>query len=135
MLSKLLAALCLCLAADTAIAEFRHFSDWTTEEKAWFTTYAASSYIDYRQTSWALNQRDVNGKYLFEEANPLLGKRPSSGKIAAFKLLGVAGLYYGIGEMGFSDKEFAWAAKAAVLVQAGVVVHNDSIGVSINVAF
>ena len=135
MLSKLLAVLCLCLTADTAIAEFRHFGDWTTEEKAWFTTYAASSYIDYRQTSWALNKRGVNGEYLFEEANPLLGKRPNSSKVAAFKLLGVAGLYYGIGEMGFSNKEFAWAARAAVLLQVGVVIHNDSIGAEFKIAF
>lgn len=135
MLSKLLAVLCLCLAANNANAEFRHFGDWTAEEKAWFTAYTASSYIDYRQTLWASNQRGVNGEYLFEEANPLLGKRPSKGKVAAFKLLGVAGLYYGIGEMGFSDKGFAWAARAAVLLQVGVVVHNDRIGAEFKIVF
>lgn len=136
MLSKILAALCLCLAANTVNAdEFKHFGDWATEEKAWFLAYTLSSYVDYRQTVYATNLRDEYGNYIYYEKNPLFGNRPNKGKVLALKFLAGAYMYHDIGKWSFKNKRTRYTVIAATALQAAVVVHNDSVGVSLEAVF
>ena len=134
MLSKLLAVLCLCLAAN-ANAEFRHFGDWTTEEKAWFGTYTALSYIDYKQTMWMVKQKYPNGEWMYYEANPMFPERVRSHQIGSAKLAGLALQYWLVGEYGFKEKPVKWGLMFNTITQGAVVVHNHHIGINISVAF
>ena len=128
--------LLLLLVGSPAIGdEFRHYSQWTDEERAWFTTYAVASYIDYRQTAWALRQTGPSGQYLYSEANPILGRRPSSDSTAALKLGVLAAQYYSMGRLGFERENFRWGFKAATVVQVAVVINNDQLGISFTRAF
>ena len=97
--------------------------------------YAGASYLDYAQTRWALSQKDQAGAYIYTEANPVLGSRPHQDRILALKVTWAALQYYAIGRIGFSNTTYARTFKTATLVQIGVVVHNDNIGISFTRAF
>ena len=134
-MNKLLAALILLLVSSTAAASaFRHFDEWTTEEKAWFAAYGLSSYVDYKQTMHATSLRNADGSYVYEERNPLLGTRPTEAKVLGLKLLAGAYLYHNIGKWGFETKRTKRTTIAVTMMQVAVVVHNDSLGVGFNVA-
>jgi hypothetical protein len=125
----------LLLGSPAHADEFRHWSAWTAEEKRWYTLYNGASYLDYAQTRWALSQKDPHGVYIYREANPLLGTRPHQDSVLAIKL-GMAALqYYAIGRIGFSNTTYASTFKTATLVQIGVVVHNNNIGISFSRVF
>ena len=64
----------LFLIPSTAFAEFRHFNDWSTKEKALFVSYGTVAYIDHKQTRWAL----AHPCDCYREANPLYGSNPRS---------------------------------------------------------
>ena len=128
--------LLLLLMGSPALGDdFRHYSQWTPEERVWFNTYAASSYIDYRQTEWALQQTTPSGEYRYSEANPLLGPRPSAHSTAALKLGVLAAQYWSMGRVGFERENFRWGFKAATVLQVGVVINNDRLGISFTRAF
>lgn len=136
MLSKILAVLCLCLAANTVSAdEFRHFGDWTTEEKAWMSANVALNYVDYQQTMWMVKQKYPNGQWMYEEANPMFPKRVRSHQIGWAKVISLGVQYYVVGKYGFEDSKVKWSIIGTTITQGAVVAHNHSIGVKISVAF
>lgn len=126
----------MCLAANTVSAdEFRHFSDWTKEEQAWFAGNTALSYIDYEQTMWMVKQKYPDGQWMYEEANPMFPKRVRSHQIGLAKLASLGLNYYMIGEFGFENKYVKWSLVASTIGQGAVVAHNHKIGVNVSVAF
>ena len=118
----------LCLASNVQ-AEFRHFTDWTTKEKSLYLAYNTVSYIDYKQTTYALN----NPCNCYEEANPLFGHDPSNAKLRNIQLLISGSMYYMIGK---NDPDFMNTTVLGVTVTRSLVVwHNGQVGVSWKVAF
>ena len=133
--SKLLAALCLCFAANVSADDFRHFNEWTSEEKSWVATNAVLSYVDYRQTMWMVKQKHPNGQWMYEEANPMFPKRVRSHQIGWAKVAAMGLQYYAVGKYGFADSRVKWSIIGNTVLQGAVVAHNHSIGVSVSVTF
>lgn len=130
---KFLLLLVIMLFPSMASAgEFRHFSQWTNEQKAEFFAYSAISYVDYKQTTWALRQRDYAGNRYFYEINPILGKYPSDRSVAILALVGVSYYYYLIGNDSRYPKFSLMGRTAMFSAKTVVILHNDSIGVSIS---
>lgn len=123
------------LVCGTAQAgEFRHFSDWTNKERAEFLVYAGLTYTDYRQTTWALKQKNSDGDFKFVELNPILGKRPSNGSVGALLTVSAICYYYLIGK----DSNPHDTNKARVIfmsLRIAAVAHNDMIGISVSRAW
>lgn len=136
MLIRLIAVLCLCLAANIAHAgNFRHFSDWTTEEQAWFTASNVVNYIDYKQTMWAQKQKYPNGQWVYEEINPMFPKRVRSHQIGSVKLVNLMLQYYLIGKYGFDDGYVKWGVIVNTAATTAVVAHNHELGIKVSIAF
>lgn len=119
----------LCLIPSTALAEFRHFNDWSDKEKALFLTYGTAAYIDHQQTRVALDD-PCN---CYSEANPLYGSKPHRDKAVAINLAAMGLLYWGVGSLP-QDKVNPYLL-GATLGRTAVVIHNDSIGIDWRVAF
>lgn len=134
-LSKTIAVLALCFAANVHADGFRHYSDWTTEEKAWFTGHAALSYVDYKQTMWMVKQKTPDGLWMYEESNPMFPKRVRSHQIGTAKLIGLALNYWVIGKYSFNHKPTKYATMANAIGLGIVVVNNHNIGISVSVTF
>jgi hypothetical protein len=115
----------LCLIANPAQAEFRHFNKWTASEKRLFVAYNTIAYIDHRQTRVGLR----NG---YKEVNPIYGHAHRD-KSAAINLAISGLMYYGIGT--FPEDDTTGVMLGAILSRTAVVYHNDSIGISWKVAF
>ena len=110
--------------------EFRHFSEWTPEQKAEFLLFSGVSYIDYAQTTSAVKQRD-----LYYEINPILGKYPSNESVAILTIVSIA-YYYTL--IGYSEKypNISIAGRTAMVsTKVFAVWHNDSIGISVSRAW
>lgn len=121
--------LCLLLFCAPSYAEFRHINEWTDKEKAVFFTYSAITYIDVQQTRWALD----HPCQCYYEANPIFGKDPHKDKLYLISALSTAAVYSAIGyEAPNAALKPLWILNA---VRFGVVVHNNSVGVSWEVAF
>jgi hypothetical protein len=114
--------------------EFKHFNDWSKQEKIEFMIYTGLSFIDYQQTEWAMEQKDANGKFLYKESNPLstffTGKRPNNEEIIMAQLVGLSS-YYLLIAMG-CDKKIRHSLMG---MKVGVVAHNESIGISVTKVF
>ena len=125
---KLLIILCL-TTSPIASAEFRHFNDWEDSEKRVFLLYSTLSYIDYSQTKYALN--DPCECYV--EANPIWGKNPHPDKLLLGNIL-INGLIYtriGRGQ----PESFNSMLVAGSVLRAGVIYHNQKVGIHWSVAF
>ena len=107
-------------------AEFRHFNDWTANEKRLFLAYHTIAYIDHRQTRVGLR----NG---FVEKNPLYGTDPHRDKSIAINMLFSGGMYWMIGQ--FEPDDTTGIMLGAIISRTAVIYHNDSLGVSWKVAF
>ena len=119
----------LCLIPSTALAEFRHFNDWSKKEKALFLTYGTVAYIDHRQTRTALSD-PCN---CYQEANPLYGTNPHADKSIAINLAAMSVIYWAVGS--FEEDKLNPYLFGATLGRTAVVIHNDSIGIDWRVAF
>ena len=122
-----------CGTAQTG--EFRHFSDWTNKEKAEFLVYTGLTYTDYRQTTWAIKQKNSDWNFKFVELNPILGKRPSNESVGALLAAGAIWYYYLIGK---DTEPFDTNDGARVIfmsVRIAAVAHNDMIGISVSRAW
>ena len=126
-MKKLLAL--LFLFSSPALAEFRHFDDWSDKEKALFLSYTTVAYIDHRQTRVAL----ADPCNCYSEANPLYGSNPHRDKSIAINLAVLGGIYYIVGKV--PEDKANYALLGATLARTAVVIHNDNIGVSWRVAF
>ena len=125
--------LLFCGVAQTG--EFRHFSDWTNKERAEFLVYAGLTYTDYRQTTWAIKQKNSDGNFKFVELNPILGKRPSNESVGALLTVGAIWYYY---LMGKDTKPHDTTDKARIIfmsIRIAAVAHNDMIGISVSRAW
>ena len=119
----------LCLIPSTALAEFRHFDDWSDKEKALFLTYGTVAYIDHRQTRIASND-PCN---CYTEANPLYGSNPHKDKSMAINLAALGIIYGAVGS--FPEDKLNPYLLGATLGRTAVIIHNDSIGISWTRAF
>ena len=127
---KLIALFFLLFCGTAHAGEFRHFSEWTPEQKAEFLLFSGVSYIDYAQTTSAVKQRD-----LYYEINPILGKYPSSESVAILTVVSIAYYYFLIGN---SEKytNLSVAGRTAMFsTKVFAVWHNDSIGISVSRAW
>ena len=121
--------LCLLLFCAPTYADFRHINKWTTKEKTAFITYGSLVYVDIQQTRWALDH--PCGCYA--EGNPLLGSDPHTDKLYALSALSVVAVYTMIGaNQPNKSLDPTWALS---VVRLGVIIRNDRVGVSWQVAF
>ena len=117
---KYLLALLLTVASITAQADNR---PWTDSEKKLFVAHTALVAADWGQTRSIAKHPDI-----YEEANPLLGKHPSTGKVDAFFIIVLAGSYLWFDALDTNREKYMIYAT----VLRGVVVgHNYQLGVRI----
>ena len=116
--------------SSTSHAEFRHFNDWTKKEKGVFLAYTTVSWIDHRQTRWALD----HPCQCYKESNELVyGSDPHRDKSLIINTIALSAVYWGIGT--FEPDVAVPAIGTAAVVRFGVVVTNDQLGASWQVAF
>ena len=120
----------LLFGTPAAAAEFRHFDSWTNKEKAEFITYGSLVYIDYKQSTWALKQRDANGNRLFREINPMFGKYPDDQELLVAQILSMGVYYYLVGN------SYDPHTRGTILgLRLAAVIHNDGMGARIYKVF
>jgi len=127
---KFLIILLLTISPVVEAGEFRHFNDWTKKEKAEFIGYSALVYIDYRQTSWTLNQKNELGNPIYYERNPIFGERPNKKDLLAAQILAAGVYYYMVG-----DSHDPFLRGAIFGLRLAVVVQNDNVGARIYKVF
>ena len=115
------------LDGNIAGEEFRHFNDWSTPEKLAFTSFVALQAIDIKQTVWGLKQKRENGTWMYKEANPLYGARPSTGKVVAIQAIATIGTYYLLGKTPKKTRRRIYMAM--IPIKLAVVAHNSHIGI------
>ena len=108
--------------------EFRHFNDWSKQEKLAFTSFVALQAIDIKQTVWGLKQKRENGTWMFREANPVYGARPSTGKVVAIQAIATLGTYYVLGKA--PKKARRKFFMVMIPIKLAVIVRNNHIGLT-----
>ena len=101
-----------------------HAKDWTTGEKALFSTYLTLSAYDAAQ-SWHI-WTDPN----YSEQNPFFKSRTH---MIVGKTLVAAGTYWVVDKMPRGQGYLPLIVMT--IVQGVVVMHNDSIGLSVDISF
>lgn len=124
----------LLLSLFSNIAEARDFKDWTPAEKLEFSLFATAAYMDYKQSAWAMKYKAPDGTYVYYESNPVYGKRPSKETLMVGQIISLAAYYYLISEYG-DNKTITLMRRSVLIAKIGVVVHNDSIGISFSKAW
>jgi len=104
---------------------FASLSDWTPTERNLFYAYNIGSWIDYEQSKDAFQ----SGKYM--ESNPLFSNRPHPDRILAQKILGSYVLY----KFNDSRDNRKYGLIAANVVQWGVVINHESMGINFNISW
>jgi hypothetical protein len=111
-------------------AEFRHFNNWTKKEKTVFIAYGTASWIDHKQTQWALD----NPCQCYKESNKLVyGSDPHRDKSLIVNTIALSTVYWAIGT--FEPDVTVPVVGTAAVFRFGVVVSNDQLGASWQVAF
>ena len=110
--------------------EFRHFNDWSKSEKLAFTSFVALQAIDVKQTAWGLKQKNENGNWLYKEANPLYGNRPSTSKLLALQALTTLGVYFLVGDTPPESKFRRRLYMALIPIKIAVVTRNNHFGLT-----
>ena len=108
--------------------EFRHFNDWSKSEKLAFTSFVALQAIDIKQTAWGLKQKRENGTWMYKEANPLYGNRPSTGKVLAIQAIATLGTYYVLGKAPKKAKRRFFMVM--IPMKLAVIARNNHIGLT-----
>lgn len=135
LLTSMKKALSLCFIlllgfSSNSQAEFRHFNEWTKKEKGAFIAYTTVTWIDHKQTQWALN----NPCECYKESNTLLyGSDPSEDKSLLINTILLSSIYWTVGT--FEPDASVSVIGTGALIRLGAVVSNDQIGVSWQVAF
>lgn len=126
----------LLLLSNTVTAEFKQFSEWDAIDRKLFLTNVALHYVDYKQTTWMLKQTDpTNTYYVYEEKNPLLGKRPHNDKLIIAKAANILLDYAVVGLIKDPYPEFTkWYLGINCGILSTVVAHNHKIGISVGLA-
>lgn len=116
--------------SSTTQAEFRHFNNWTKKEKTVFIAYGTASWIDHRQTQWALD----HPCQCYRESNKLVyGSDPHRDQSLIINGIALSAIYWAIGT--FEPDIAVPAVGTAAVFRFGVVVSNDHLGASWQVAF
>ena len=97
---------------------------WSKPDLARESLWLLGHYVDYRQTSSAMEQPEKYG-----ELNPLFGKKPSKGRVnSTMALIGAAHL--GVTHILKNKKRRRWQ-EVTIGFKVGVVYNNYYIGVEI----
>ena len=104
---------------------FASLSDWTQTERNLFYAYNIGSWIDYEQSKDAFK----SGRYM--EDNPLFPDRPHHGRILAQKIIGSYVLY----KFNDSRDNRKYGLIAANIVQWGVVLNHESMGINFKISW
>ena len=117
IMKQFLLAVLLLSAAGSCDAALR---EWSEKERKLYHTYLALSAVDTYQT-YQMVECQQRSHCPLVEMNPLIGKRPTKGKVMAVKLVGNA-LIYKLLDRDDVDREkgLRWLNG----VQGFVVVHN-----------
>lgn len=105
---------------------FASLSDWTKTERNLFYAYNIGSWIDYEQSKDAFK----TGNWM--EGNPLFPDSPHPDRILAQKILGSYVLYK------FNDSREQgrkYGLIAANIVQWGVVLNHESMGINFKISW
>jgi hypothetical protein len=125
---KALAIACLLFSQQT-LAEFRHWDEWTKDEKTSFLAYSTVAYIDHRQTQWALDH--PSGRW--HESNPIYGNNHSRDKSLLINALVLGTVYYYVGKQPPDTNLYlTWGI---TMSRAAAVYHNQKLGIHWTVAF
>lgn len=112
---------------------------WNSERILQQTLYSTLSYIDYKQTQYAIHDYPKmypNSNIRYIEANPIVGTNsPSNSRLRNITLLGNLSFASSVWlDCRYSNQRnhdnLRWAA---VGFRLGVVVHNDSIGLKFHI--
>lgn len=98
--------------------------DWTREDKIWESTWMTLHALDMAQT---YNGVVRNPDPCFYEKNPLLGREPSSGRLAAYAV-GSAALHWGVTQALISNDAPRWARRAwatLTISASGIAVRSN----------
>jgi len=95
-----------------------------------FLAYTTVAWIDHRQTQWALDHPCE----CYRESNTLIyGSDPSRDKSLIINAIALSAVYWAVGT--FEPDTSVPVLGTAALVRFGVVISNDNIGASWQVAF
>jgi len=115
------------MSVRSSAGEFRHWTDWSNEEKIEYTVFTLINYTDFVQTEHCVNQKAWSG---CSEQNPLIGKYPSDARLVIGFTASQA-LYYYL--MGKSDNPAHEKFRMVFLgTKIAVVWANDYNGLRIN---
>lgn len=99
--------------------EFRHWSDWTIEEKIEYIAFTSLNYTDFAQTEICVSQYPK-----CREANPIFGPTPNDATIVSAFVLTQIAHYHLIGY----DNQYRWLLFG---IKLGVVISNDYNGIRV----
>lgn len=117
MIARSIAA--MLLLALALVPSAPRADEWTLRDTVLEASFAATVFVDWRQTRWALG----NG---YEETNPLLGKHPSHTRLDLSVLGAVIG-HAVVSRILPARTRTLWQS-TSLFVEAGAVTHNASIG-------
>ena len=107
---------------------------WSGESVTLYTTLAGLSMIDAKQTFMMDEYRsyfdEIEPISYAHEVNPLMGKSPTSDRVVVVKLLSGALTFYGLNKM--KEKNRRKALMYLNVFYMLVVIHNNSLGLNIN---
>lgn len=113
----------LIVVAPTSL--FASLSDWTQTERNLFYAYNIGSWIDYEQS------KDAFKTGVYSEGNPLFPDRPHHDRILAQKIIGSYILY----RFNDSRDNRKYGLIAANVVQWGVVLNHESMGINFKISW
>ena len=106
-------------------------AQWTTEQQRLATATAVLFVVDYGQTRdliYRQQHRDCSGG-CYQEQNPILGKRPSRGKVNTYFLLAPLATYLVLDNIDSNSR--TWALRVLTAIEVGAVGNNVHLGLSV----
>lgn len=101
---------------------------WSKTEVSLLVAYQAARFVDWRQTLNIAKQRNPDGSHVWYEANPLLGRHPSVGRVNthyAISAIGVTALAHYLPNR--YRKPFL---TGAVVFEVAIVARNYNLGIA-----
>jgi 6-phosphofructokinase len=92
---------------------------WTWSDTAWEAAFAAAVIVDVRQTSTALATGRV-------ELNPVMGRRPSDGRLAAAAAIAVGA--HALISTALPPEHRRWWQAVSLAAEGTAVGHNFAVG-------
>ncbi len=133
MINKYILLLTLCIPL-IGQQDIKPDNKWSGESVTLYTTLMGFSMIDAKQTFMMDEYRSYHDRIepitYAHEVNPLMGESPTNDRIVVVKLLSGALTFYGLNKMKEKNRKKAltWLNVFYLIV----VIHNNSLGLSIN---